>query len=91
MTEQDVGQRFRTVGDASGLSQEDIFYREEVLLAFRNRGMPLEALSYPITPTTTLSSSAEPAWHESNRSVAPDPSGHSLKLESSLGQPGDAR
>ena len=27
------------------------YYLEELSLAFRNRGMPLEALQYPITPT----------------------------------------
>jgi DMSO/TMAO reductase YedYZ molybdopterin-dependent catalytic subunit len=50
MTQQNVERRFRTVGDGSGLCQEDIFYREEVQLALRNRGMPLEGLRYPITP-----------------------------------------
>lgn len=50
MTQQDVGARFRTVGDGSGLVPEDTFFREEVQLALRNRGMPLEALRYPITP-----------------------------------------
>lgn len=40
-----------TVGDGSGLSPDERFYREEVQLALRNRGMPLEALRYPITPT----------------------------------------
>ncbi len=42
--------RFRTVGDG-GLAPGDTFYKEEVQLALRNRGMPLEALRYPITPT----------------------------------------
>ena len=51
MTQQDVEQRFRTVGDGSGLAREDLFYREEVQLALRNRGMPLEGLRYPVTPT----------------------------------------
>ncbi len=50
MTQQDVGARFRTVGDGSGLVPEDTFFREEVQLALRNRGTPLEALRYPITP-----------------------------------------
>jgi hypothetical protein len=50
MTQQDVGTRFRTVGNGSGLVPEDMFFREEVQLALRNRGMPLEALRYPITP-----------------------------------------
>ena len=27
------------------------YYLEELSLAFRNRGMPLEALQYPVTPT----------------------------------------
>jgi hypothetical protein len=43
--------RFATVGDGSGVEPGDRFYREELQLAFRNRGMPLEALRYPITPT----------------------------------------
>ena len=51
MSQQDVGRRFRTVGDGSGLAQEDTFHKEEVQLALRNRGMPLEGLRYPITPT----------------------------------------
>ena len=43
--------QFRTVGDGSGLALEDRFYQEEVQLALRNRGMPLEGLRYPITPS----------------------------------------
>lgn len=43
--------RFRPVGDGSSHTSLDTFYREEVQLAFRNRGMPLEALRYPISPT----------------------------------------
>src|SRR5688572_11701943 len=39
------------IGDGSGLGRADSFYREEVQLAFRNRGMPLEGLRYPVTPT----------------------------------------
>src|SRR5918997_1678712 len=50
MTQQNVERRFRTVGDGSGLCQEDVFYREEVQLVLRNRVMPLEGLRYPITP-----------------------------------------
>lgn len=41
----------RTVRDGSGISPGEHFYREEIQLALRNRGMPLEALRYPITPT----------------------------------------
>jgi DMSO/TMAO reductase YedYZ molybdopterin-dependent catalytic subunit len=51
MMQQSVENRFRTVGDGSGYMQEDMFFREEVQLALRNRGMPLEGLRYPITPT----------------------------------------
>jgi len=51
MSQQNVEGRFRTVGDGSGLVQEDLFYREEVQLALRNRGMPLEGLRYAVTPT----------------------------------------
>ena len=40
-----------TVGDGSGLAQTDSFYREELQLALRNKGMPLEGLRHPITPT----------------------------------------
>lgn len=43
--------RFRTVGDGSGIERSDNFTREEVALALRNRGMPLEGLRYPITPS----------------------------------------
>jgi sulfane dehydrogenase subunit SoxC len=43
--------RFRTVGDGSGIEQSDNFTREEIVLALRNRGLPLEALRYDITPT----------------------------------------
>jgi len=35
----------------SGFAEEDNFYKEELLLAWRNRAMPLEGLRYPITPT----------------------------------------
>ena len=38
MSQQDPTPRFPTVGDGSGLEHEDKFYREEVQLAFRNRG-----------------------------------------------------
>ena len=41
---------FPIVGDGSGLSRENTFYREELQLALRNKGMPLEAQRYPITP-----------------------------------------
>lgn len=51
MTSETAGRRFRTVGDGSNLAPGDTFYREELQLAFRNRGMPLEALRYPVTPT----------------------------------------
>jgi DMSO/TMAO reductase YedYZ molybdopterin-dependent catalytic subunit len=40
-----------TVGDGTGLAQTDSLYKEELQLALRNKGMPLEALRYPITPT----------------------------------------
>ena len=51
MARQKEGSRFREIGDGSGLGPADTFYREEVQLALRNRGMPLEGLRYPITPT----------------------------------------
>src|SRR5438552_16069838 len=34
-----------------GPPPDDAFYREEVQLALRNLGMPLEALRYPVTLT----------------------------------------
>ena len=43
--------RFPIVGDGEGHSTTDKFHKEEVQLALRNRGIPLEALRYPITPT----------------------------------------
>jgi DMSO/TMAO reductase YedYZ molybdopterin-dependent catalytic subunit len=43
--------RFRTVGDGTGLDRSGTFTREELALALRNHGMPLEGLRYPLTPT----------------------------------------
>ncbi len=51
MSQQETSPRFPTVGDGSGLDGSVTFTPEELALAFRNRGMPLEALRYPITPT----------------------------------------
>lgn len=51
MTQAHESGMFTTVGDGSGLEKDHRFYKEELQLAFRNRGMPLEALRYPITPT----------------------------------------
>ncbi|MEX0801603.1 MAG: sulfite oxidase [Dehalococcoidia bacterium] len=42
---------FPEVGDGSGVAPGDTFYREELQLANRNKGMPLEGLRYDITPT----------------------------------------
>ena len=50
MSEGTRASRFPAVGDG-GLASGDTFYREEVQLALRNRGMPLEGLRFPITPT----------------------------------------
>ena len=49
--EQDLTTLLRTVGDGSGLQQDNTYYEEELALAFRNRGMPLEGLRYDITPS----------------------------------------
>ena len=49
--DQDLKSLFRTVGDGSGLRHDGAYYEEELALAFRNRGMPLEGLRYDITPT----------------------------------------
>ena len=51
MSRQKERTRFPEIGDGSGLAPPNTFYREEVQLALRNRGMPLEALRYPLTPT----------------------------------------
>lgn len=42
--------RFPEIGDGSKHTKDEMFYRQEVQLASRNRGMPLEALRYPVTP-----------------------------------------
>jgi DMSO/TMAO reductase YedYZ molybdopterin-dependent catalytic subunit len=51
MESKNANKYFPTVGDGSGLAQTDALYQEELQLALRNRGMPLEGLRYPITPT----------------------------------------
>jgi DMSO/TMAO reductase YedYZ molybdopterin-dependent catalytic subunit len=51
MEQKSTDKYFPAVGDGSGLAQSDTLYKEELQLALRNRGMPLEALRYPITPT----------------------------------------
>ena len=43
--------RFPEVGDGTGIAHDERFHREELQLALRNRGMPLEGLRYPVTPT----------------------------------------
>jgi DMSO/TMAO reductase YedYZ molybdopterin-dependent catalytic subunit len=45
----DPRRRFRAVGTEPP-PKDDAFYREELQLALRNRGMPLEAMRYPVTP-----------------------------------------
>lgn len=49
--EQNRQVQFPIVGDGSGLAQTDGLYKEELQLALRNKGIPLEGLRYPITPT----------------------------------------
>ena len=49
--DKDLRGAFRAVGDGSGLRADNNYYEEELALAFRNRGMPLEGLRYDITPT----------------------------------------
>ncbi len=39
------------VGDGSGLARDETIFPQELQLALRNRGMPLEALRYDLTPT----------------------------------------
>ena len=50
MEQQRTAGPFPTVGDGSGFAGTDQVFREELQLAQRNRGMPLEALRYPVTP-----------------------------------------
>jgi DMSO/TMAO reductase YedYZ molybdopterin-dependent catalytic subunit len=42
--------RFPEIADGASHSADGRFYKEEVQLASRNRGMPLEALRYAVTP-----------------------------------------
>src|SRR5215831_11385940 len=51
MEQESATNYFPTVGDGSGLAQTEALYKEELQLALRNRGLPLEALRYPLTPT----------------------------------------
>ncbi len=51
MSQRNMDSRFRSVGDGGDLAKDDSFFKEELQLAARNRGMPLEGLRYPITPT----------------------------------------
>ena len=51
MTQSSQVGRFPRVGDGSPLAPDDKFFQEEVQLALRNRGMPLEMLRYSTTPT----------------------------------------
>src|SRR5689334_24688059 len=46
-----ITKKIPLVGDGSGHAQTSTVYQEELQLALRNKGMPLEALRYPITPT----------------------------------------
>jgi DMSO/TMAO reductase YedYZ molybdopterin-dependent catalytic subunit len=50
MKKDETAKHFPIVGDGTGLSNTDNFYREEVQLALRNRGILLEGLRYPVTP-----------------------------------------
>ena len=50
-SERDVSDRFPAIAGGKELEPGDSFYKEEVQLAVRNGGMPLEGLRYPITPT----------------------------------------
>ena len=51
MVEQSTEDRFPPVGDGEGMAEPGAFYKEDIQLASRNRGMPLEGLRYPITPS----------------------------------------
>ena len=51
MTQPDRSPRFPSIPDITERDTVDQFHREELQLALRNRGMPLEAMRYPITPS----------------------------------------
>ena len=51
MEEESILNQLPVVGDGTGITQADTFYKEELQLASRNRGMPIEGLHYPVTPT----------------------------------------
>jgi len=51
MEQQRAAARFPTIGDGSGFADTDRVFKEELQLALRNSGMPLEGLRYPVTPT----------------------------------------
>ena len=51
MTQENPSPRFPSIPDISQRDATDLFHREELQLALRNRGMPLEAMRYPITPS----------------------------------------
>jgi hypothetical protein len=51
MTQEKPSPRFPSIPDISERDAVDQFHREELQLALRNRGMPLEAMRYPITPS----------------------------------------
>lgn len=51
MEQKSAIEKLPTVGDGSGFAKTDNIYEEELQLALRNRGMPLEGLRYPVTPT----------------------------------------
>ena len=51
MTQENPSPRFPSIPDTSERDAVDLFHREELQLALRNRGMPLEAMRYPITPS----------------------------------------
>ena len=51
MAQGNLPPRFPSIPDISEREAVDLFHREELQLALRNRGMPLEAMRYPITPS----------------------------------------
>ncbi|HSF29396.1 MAG TPA: sulfite oxidase [Candidatus Tectomicrobia bacterium] len=51
MEQQRTSPPFPIVGDGSGFANTDHIFKEELQLAQRNRGMPLEGLRYAVTPT----------------------------------------
>jgi hypothetical protein len=64
MEQRNYIQQFLTVAGGSGFAQTDSLYKEELQLALRNKGMPLEGLRYPKSETLLSARAACYIAHE---------------------------